>query len=143
MESADIVGSWEIVDWVQDYDDGRTVYPMGARPRGVLVYTSDGRMLSMVSASDRPPFATGGQWDADDAEKVAAYQSFLAYCGTFSVCGDQVRHQVDLSLFPNWVGAELVRTARWRDGELELLARLEDGTPEARTARLRWRRAVA
>ena len=56
--------------------------------------------------------------------------------------GDTVTHAVDLSLFPNWQGGQQKRRFALRaDGMLELTARLEEGTSEARTARLVWRRA--
>lgn len=137
----DIAGHWSITAWVQEYDDGRRVHPVGEHPHGYVSYGPDGRMSTMVSAADRPRFTTGGQWTADDAEVVAAYRSFLGYAGRWRLDGDRVVHSVEISLFPDWVGTDMVRQVRLRGDELDLLARLEDGTPEARTARLSWRRS--
>ena len=57
------------------------------------------------------------------------------------MAGDHVTHHVELAIFPNWQGGTQRRRIVWGDnGELMLVARLEEGTPEARTARLTWRR---
>lgn len=137
----DLTGRWDIVSWEQDYDDGRLVHPLGQELQGFIRYTDDGDMACMIARADRPCFATGGQWDAEDTERAAAYSSMLAYAGTYDVDGDTVTHHVDLSLFPNWVGGDQRRRFVFRaDGTLALEARLEDGTPAARTARLVWQR---
>lgn len=46
-----------------------------------------------------------------------------------------------MSLFPHWVGGEQKRCVVVQpEGTIALTARLEDHTPQARTARLVWRR---
>ncbi|MNW12958.1 hypothetical protein D3C71_2107770 [compost metagenome] len=47
------------------------------------------------------------------------------------------------SLFPNWVGGSQQRVAILEGDVVALTARLEEGTSEARTARLVWQRAMA
>jgi hypothetical protein len=146
-----LVGRWDIVSWVQAYDDGRTQYPMGEELNGFIRYTEDGDMMCMISRRDRPNFTTGGQWDASDAEKAGAYQSMLSYAGRYTVGhdpvdGDVVTHHVELSLFPGWVGGQQRRRFLFDPDHagagdtVSLEARLEVGTPQARTARLVWRR---
>jgi hypothetical protein len=136
-----IAGRWEIVAWEQAYDDGRVTYPMGKEIEGFIQYDPNGRMMCMISRSDRPNFTTGGQWNASQEEKAAAYGSMLSYAGTYSLDGDVVSHQVELSLFPNWKGGVQKRRIEWLGPDsVVLTARLEDGTPEARMARLIWKR---
>lgn len=137
-----IEGTWALVSWQQLYDDGRVVEPMGADPAGVISYL-DGRMQCLITRRARRPFATGGQWDASVEERAGAYDACLSYAGAYVVEGDVVSHHVDLALFPNWVGGVQRRTARLDGDLLDLEARLEDGTAQARTARLRWRRLAA
>lgn len=142
--SDQFVGRWNLIAWEQRYDDGRLQKPMGERPRGFIRYTADGEMVVMISSEDRKRFEKGGQWDAPDAEKAYAYNTMLSYAGRFSVDDDTVTHHVDMSLFPNWEGGTQKRKfALKADGTLELTARLEAGTPEARTAALVWCRAGA
>ncbi|MCY1306676.1 Lipocalin-like domain protein [compost metagenome] len=57
--------------------------------------------------------------------------------------GDTVLHHVRHSLFPNWEGGTQRRVAQLDGNVLALTARLEEGTSEARTARLVWRRSAA
>lgn len=136
-----LIGRWDIQAWEQLYDDGRRQLPMGESLTGFIRYTEDGDMMCMIAKTDRPAFTTGGQWDADAAEKAQAYESILSYAGTFSLEGDQVTHHVDISLFPNWKGGAQKRRLELRnDGTLAIKARLEEGTPQARTAQLLWRR---
>jgi hypothetical protein len=138
LEKRQLLGRWRIVDWVQRYDDGRQVYPLGRELRGFVQYDEE-RMVCFITSVERPRLS-GTQWTATQAEKAAAYASCLAYSGTYEIAGDDVLHQVDLSLYPNWVGTTQRRGAVLRDGRLYLTARLEDGTPEARTAELIWER---
>ncbi|WP_178129575.1 alpha/beta fold hydrolase [Pseudomonas sp. PB120] len=136
------VGRWEILSWEQAFDDGRRELPMGEHLHGFILYTEGGHMSCMIARAQRPNFETGGQWNASDAEKAGAYSSLLAYGGRYELNGDVITHFVDISLFPNWVGgAQKRRFDVNDDGTLTLSARLEEGTPQARSARLVWRRA--
>lgn len=136
-----LIGRWDILTWEQLYDDGRRQLPMGESLTGFIRYTEDGDMMCMIAKTDRPDFVTGGQWNADASEKAQAYESILAYAGTYSLTGDQVIHKVDISLFPNWKGGEQRRRLELRDdGTLAISARLEENTPQARTAQLLWKR---
>ncbi|RJF95767.1 lipocalin-like domain-containing protein [Noviherbaspirillum saxi] len=134
-------GRWLVVSWEQQYADGRVERPMGDQLEGFIDYTSDGNMTCMISRKDRARFEKGGQWNAPDEEKARAYDSMLFYAGRYRVDGQTIVHMVDISLFPNWKGGEQKREFQFQpDGTLALLARLEQGTPEARVSRLVWRR---
>lgn len=141
MSEQAITGRWQIVAWEQVYDDGRRTYPMGQQVEGFIQYDPDGRMMCMLCRGDRQNFSTGGQWNASLEEQAAAYSSMLAYAGTYSFGGDTVSHHVELSAFPNWKGGIQKRRIETMDaGRLALVARLEEGSSEARTARLIWTR---
>jgi hypothetical protein len=150
LAGKDILGRWRILGWEQRYDDGRVTHPMGRELEGWIQYDADGRMACMLGRLGRPGFTSGGQWNAPEPERAGAYNGFMAYSGRFSVAGNgnaepdaqegTITHHVDMSLFPNWVGGDQKRRARFAGGILSLAARLEDGTPEARTALLSWKR---
>lgn len=141
MSEQAITGRWQIVAWEQVYDDGRRTYPMGQQVEGFIQYDPDGRMMCMLCRGDRQNFSTGGQWNASLEEQAAAYSSMLAYAGTYTFGGDTVSHHVELSAFPNWKGGIQKRRIETMDaGRLALVARLEEGSAEARTARLIWTR---
>jgi hypothetical protein len=140
MEQSNIIGRWEIISWRQEYDDGRRVYPMGEALDGFIEY-GNGRMVCMISKRERSRFTTGGQWDSSDAEKAAAYNEYLSYAGSYEFDGTTVAHQVEQCIFPNWKGSTQRRKAvLGEDGILTLVARIEEGTSEARTALMAWRR---
>jgi Lipocalin-like domain len=136
----DLVGVWGVVSWTQEYDDGRTIQPMGASPVGRLTYTASGHVSAIITADDRENFAGSAQWHGSEGERAAAYDSCMAYAGTYVVDGTTVVHNVEVSLFPNWVGSKQRRTAMLTANELQLVGRIEEGTADARTVRLSWTR---
>ncbi len=144
MTRDDILGRWLIVDWRQDYDDGRVTYPLGQGLRGFIEYGALG-MFCVIEQPDRPPLAAS-QWTASAADKAAAYSSYFSYAGGWEIERVEgrsalVAHHVQHSLYPNWEGGVQRRSARLENGLLYLSARFEEGTPEARSAHLIWRRA--
>lgn len=141
MNQDSIRGRWNILSWEQVYDDGRVVHPMGTELDGFIEYSTYG-MFCVIAKKGRPHFSSGGQWSASDAEKAGAYGSYLTYAGGYEVQGNVIQHHVRHSLFPNWVGGSQRRVAILEGDVLALTARLEEGTSEARTARLVWQRAM-
>ena len=139
LSKMDILGRWALLSWVQAYDDGRMVHPMGEQLTGSVQYGQK-HMSCLIGRLGRPAFKTGSQWNARPEDKLAAFDSFLGYSGTYELVGDEVIHHVVLSLYPNWQGGMQRRHGRLVDGQLHLTARLEEGTPEARTASLVWER---
>jgi hypothetical protein len=136
-----VLGRWDIVSWLQLYDDGRVQAPLGEKLEGFLRYCPDGDLIVFIERANRPNFTSGGQWNASEAERAAAYSSVLSYAGTFRLEGDTVVHEVRNSLYPGWKGGEQRRAVRLEGDTLYIEARLEAGTSEARTAQLKWRRA--
>jgi hypothetical protein len=141
MTPADIIGRWDIVSWLQLYEDGRRHAPLGENLEGFIRYVADGDMICMIANADQPPFTSGGQWTASEAERARAYSSMLAYAGKWRIEGDDVVHAVEQSLFPGWKGGDQRRHVRLDGDTLYIEAQLEQGTGEARTAQLKWRRA--
>ena len=139
IDKAKLRGRWRIVEWVQRYDDGRRVHPLGRSLQGFIQYDEE-RMFCFISSGERAPLS-GGQWTAPQAEKAGAFSSCLAYSGRYEIAGDEILHHVDLSLYPNWVGTTQRRRAVIEGTRLVIAARLEDLTKEARTAELTWERA--
>ena len=143
MTDNSIEGRWNIVSWRQEYDDGRVVHPFGEQIDGFIEY-GRGTMFCVLSKKPRRVFSTGGQWDAADSDKAAAYDEYLTYAGPYEFDGETVTHRIELCIFPNWQGtAQRRKVTRSGADEMTLVARIEEGTTEARTAVLAWRRAPA
>jgi hypothetical protein len=140
-----LVGSWRLLRWVAVADDGTESFPMGEHPEGLLVYASDGTMIGMMGRGGRPRFASDDLTGGTDAERVSAFESFIAYGGSFEVDGQTVRHRVVASLFPNWIGT--VQRRRWEfdaDGRILTLTSPPMAVGDAvRVQRLSWARAGA
>ena len=137
-----LVGGWRLRSWVAIAVDGSETFPMGTSPDGLLAYTPDGTMVGIMGPGDRPRFAADDVTGGTDAERVLAFETFIAYGGRYEVAGDTVTHRVVASLFPNWIGTQQRR--RW---ELDASGRhLTLTSPPLalggalRTHRLRWDR---
>lgn len=135
-------GVWDLVSWTQKYNDGREIHPFGHDAKGSIAYIN-GRVTVLIVAGERPEFVTGGQWNADTREKATAYETCLAYGGTYDFDGEWVQHHIEASLFPNWAGVTQRRRVT-SDGDVIRLTTnpLEAGTSEARVAILEFRRAA-
>jgi hypothetical protein len=106
LRSADLVGTWLLRSWTAEGDDGSVLQPMGDHPEGILVYASDGTMITTIGEPDRSPIDGGDMLAGPLDQRLAALSSFIAYAGTYRVDGDDVVHAVTMSLFPNWIGTE-------------------------------------
>jgi len=135
-------GGWRLESWVSLADDGSEALPMGASPEGILVYAPDGTMVTAFGRADRDRFATDDLTGGSVADRSAAFSSFIAYGGRYSVDGSTVTHSVEVSLFPNWVGT--VQRRHWqldRGGQLlTLISPPITVGGLTRTQRLTWRR---
>ena len=106
-----LVGGWRLRTWVAIADDGSETRPMGDAPDGLLAYTAQGTMIGIMGPSGRPRFEADDVTGGTDAERTAAFATFIAYGGRYEIDGDSVTHRVETSLFPNWIGTEQRR--RW------------------------------
>ena len=143
MSAERLQGTWTLETWRAVYDSGRVIYPMGEDAEGWLLYTAGGYMAAFLARAGRASFTTGEALTADDAEKIAAWDSFFAYSGTYEVVGSTVRHHIDACQYPNWIGDVQVREMVFEDGRLILK------TPPQKTGRgtqhseVIWRRAAS
>lgn len=106
----DLQGTWRLMSWRRVAHDGGVTYPFGDDATGILMYGSDGRMAVQMTAARRPGVPTSDPLGGDADARAAAYSTCLAYFGSYEVRGDSVVHRIDASLYPNWSGAEQVRS---------------------------------
>jgi hypothetical protein len=104
LSASDIVGDWRLLEWVSEGADDVEL-PMGERPEGILVYSPTGTMCSTFGRSGRPPIDGDDMQGGPAEQRLEAMGSFIAYSGSFRVDGGDVLHEVEVSLFPNWVGS--------------------------------------
>src|SRR5262249_27442466 len=82
--------------------------PFGAHPKGVITYSSDGRMTCVISYDERKRLSAD-RVAAPAAERAEAFATSFAYSGRYSLDGGHIRHHVEIASVENWVGTDLVR----------------------------------
>jgi hypothetical protein len=110
MDSA-LIGNWKLVSvqGIPDNDPPRDTY--GARPKGVLILTREGRMVGMITAETRKAGTT-------DAERAELHKSMVAYSGKYRVDGKEFVTTVEMSWNEEWNGTEQKRYWKIEDGKL-------------------------
>ncbi len=105
---SDLVGTWRLVRTTAQDDDGKVMHPpYGEKARGLLVFYSDGRMMSVLCDARRelPP------------EETREYNS---YCGNYEWDGKMLVTHVDASADPKRVGGDQTRFTHF-EGDLLVL----------------------
>ena len=138
-----LIGGWRLVSWRIEYPATRRVTePFGPAPEGLIVYTPDGYMSAAMQRPARPRLARENLAAVSDADKAAAFASYLQYCGHWHVEGSDVHHVIELAMNPNLLGTRQVRGAMLKGDELELRAAEPlEGSGDVRLHRILWRRA--
>ncbi len=141
MAANPLVGTWRLVSWEnRSVADGGVSHPLGRDAVGYIMYGRDGYMSVVISRPDRARFAAGDLLGGSAEERAHAAETYVSYCGTYEFRGETVVHFVELSLFPNWVGAEQERLVEVAGDRLVLSTRpiLLGGVLS--TASLTWER---
>ena len=79
---------------------------------GVVILTAEGRLLTLITASNRAPTAT-----ADDL-----FDSMMAYSGLYRLQGNRLITTVDSAWHPAWVGTEQARSIKHDGDTLSLMS---------------------
>ncbi len=135
---ARFIGVWSLLAVETTNASGAITRSYGDKPIGRITYDKAGRMSALLMGPDRKKIAAVNLRDATEAEARGILQAFTSYYGTFDVdpVAKTVIHHVELSLHPNWVGTDLVRTYEFNGDKLTLTAITAPGT----TTRLVWQR---
>jgi hypothetical protein len=107
-----IVGTWEFVVAEVTAPDGKKSYPFGETPKGLLVFTPDGRFAQIHVASDVPKIASNNRLTGTAEEYQAIMRRSLSLFGTYTVdeAKKTVTYKIVSSTFPNWQGEVQTRT---------------------------------
>jgi hypothetical protein len=107
-----IVGTWDFTVAEVTAADGKKSYPFGETPKGILIFTPDGRFAQIHVAGDVPKFASGNRLTGTPEEYAAINKRSLSVFGTYTVDEDKktVTYRIVSSTFPNWEGEAQTRT---------------------------------
>jgi hypothetical protein len=101
--SKQLVGSWRLTDWVLQVVGEGSREPFGPNPNGRLVMTPEGHWTVIITGADRRPAKTND-------EKLALFDSVLAYSGLYTVEGDRITVKVEMSSNEVFTGSNQIQT---------------------------------
>jgi len=106
-----LIGTWDFVVAEVTAPDGKKSYPFGKSPRGLLIFTSDGR-FSQNHVGDVPRIASNNRLTGTPEEYGAIMRGSLSVFGTYTVDEEKrtVTYKIVSSSFPNWEGEAQTRT---------------------------------
>ena len=129
-----LLGLWRLIEAkLQFADSGEVTDLMGPAPDGFLAFMPEGRMLAIITDTERRV--------GDTSSRLLT--GMLAYSGRYSVEDDRFVTDVDVSWHPGWLQTQQVRFWEIEGDELRLTTpyQTRPSAPD-REARgiLRWRR---
>ena len=98
-----LLGVWKLQTYEVEFQDtGERKASFGTHPNGFIIFTTEGRMMAVLTAEGREAPKT-------DADRAAAFVTMFAYSGMFRLEGDHWITKVDTSWNESWVGTDQVR----------------------------------
>jgi hypothetical protein len=106
-----IVGTWEFVVAEVTAPDGKKSYPFGQKPKGILVFTPEGR-FAQIHVGDVPNIASNNRLAGTPEEYAAIMRGSLSVFGGYTVDETKktVTYKIVSSTFPNWEGESQTRS---------------------------------
>ena len=141
MENNPLIGTWRLVSWYNETQDGERIYPLGTEAKGYISYSIEGFVFVHVMAANRPPFALNDPFGGSLKEDSSAMKSHISYAGSYECRGSNVIHRVTVSSCPNWVGTEQIRIVSLDKDRLVLSADGVRFQGNVVTAHILWDRA--
>ena len=110
-------GTWKLVSSTRtNTTTGATTDSFGPNPLGYIMYGKDGRMMVLITRSDRPkPDSTD---KITDEQRSRLFSSMLAYSGTYKFDGETIEHHIDGSWNQVWTGTTQIRNVKKDGGRL-------------------------
>ena len=106
-----IVGTWDFVVAEVTAPDGKKSFPFGEHPKGILIFTSEGRFAQIHTAGDLPKLASNNRLTGTAEEYAAIMRGSVSIFGTYAV--DETQKTVTFNIvsasFPNFNGEAQLR----------------------------------
>jgi hypothetical protein len=106
-----IVGTWDFVVAEVTAPDGKKSFPFGETPKGILIFTPDGRFAQIHVAADVPKIVSNNRMTGTSEEYAAIMRRSLSVFGTYAVdeANKTVTYHIVSASFPNWEGEAQTR----------------------------------
>jgi Lipocalin-like domain len=106
-DGAKLIGVWKLVSYETEVQDSGERRPdFGKSPAGYVIFTADRRVIGIIEAEGRAIPRT-------DADAARAFQTAVAYSGTYRLEGDTWTTRIDVATNPAWTGKDSVRTVKF------------------------------
>ncbi|MDP2645392.1 MAG: lipocalin-like domain-containing protein [Desulfobacterales bacterium] len=103
-----LYGTWRLVSRTEEGGETDASSEIaGNAPQGFITYGQNGRMSVITIGGNRPK--PKDLTKLTDQERVELFNTTIAYAGTFTVEGNRVTHNVDISWNETLTGTSLVR----------------------------------
>lgn len=139
--TSSILGTWRLLSWYNELEDGTRIYPLGEDATGFISYSSDGFVFVQMVAANRAHYSVNDPFGGSIEEDALAIKSQISYSGSFFERDSQVVHVVEAATCPNWVGTEQVRNVEFFDSKLVLSAQGAKFQGQTVTAYVHWQKA--
>jgi len=138
----DIIGSWKLVSWKYTNEQGEAIDFFGENPQGILTYDPCGYMNAQLMRSGRDNFKSESLTSGTAEEIQSAYFSYAAYYGRYwEKSPGEIIHEVEGSLFPNWIGHDEIRYGKIEGEYLVLSTPPIDAQGKKIVFNVTWKRA--
>ena len=140
-QAPDVVGTWKLVSASATTASGEmNEMPFGQNPKGLLTYTREGRMTAIISYGGRKLLSGADRIASPPEERAAAFATFFAYAGRYSITGNKVTHHVEVASVENWVNTDLVRVTEFEGDRMTLITPPLSVSGRMQTSKLVWER---
>ena len=101
-----ITGAWDFVVAEVTAPDGKKTFPFGETPKGMIIFTADGRFAQVHVASDVPKIASNNRLTGTPEEYAAIMRRSISVFGSYTVdeAKKTLTFKIVSSTFPNWEG---------------------------------------
>ena len=106
-----LVGTYALVSAENTNADGKKSYPFGSDPKGMAIFTANGRFMILNTNPSTPKFASNSRANGTPEENKAAVIGAIGLFGTYRV-NDKEKSMIwsiESSSYPNWNGTEQKR----------------------------------
>jgi hypothetical protein len=106
-----LVGTWHFVVAEVTAPDGKTSFPFGPTPRGMLIFAPDGNFMQIHIASEVPKISSANRLQATPEEYAGIMRGTIAQFGSYTVDEEKktFTYKITASTFPNWDGIAQTR----------------------------------
>ncbi|NWG76029.1 MAG: lipocalin-like domain-containing protein [Rubrivivax sp.] len=116
VDQTKLIGTWKLVSFDAELQETGELNPiLGKNPKGYLIFTPEGRAMTVFTAGDRKAPKT-------DEERAAAFTSMYAYSGLYRIEGDKMTWKLDVSWNEAWTVNELVRSLKLEGDRLKIIS---------------------